>query len=56
MRLSNAFVFPEPASPAIDMLYGWSGISGHFDMSFYVFLCNIIKVKHVCTVLLYCYI
>ena len=27
-RLSNAFVFPDPQLPAINILYGWSGISG----------------------------
>ena len=56
IRLINAFAFPDPEPPAINIMYGWSGVSSHFGLSFYVFFCNIIKVKHFRIVLLYCYI
>ena len=32
IRLSNAFVFPEPEPPMINIRYGWSRISGYFGL------------------------
>ena len=29
-KLSNALVFPDLTSPIINILYGWSGVNGHF--------------------------
>ena len=36
MRLSNAFVFPDPEPPAIIILYGWSGISGQSGLCYFL--------------------
>ena len=32
IRLRNAFVFPDPEPPNINILYGWSEISGQFGL------------------------
>ena len=32
IKLSSAFVFPDPEPPIIKFLYGWSGIYGHFSL------------------------
>ena len=49
--------FPDPEYPTIILLHGWAGISGQFGLcSFMSFFCNIIKTKHFCIPLLYCYI
>ena len=36
VRSSNVFVFPDPEPPAINILYGWSGISGQFGLCYFV--------------------
>ena len=30
IKFNNAFVFPDPEPPIINILYGWSGIYGQF--------------------------
>ena len=30
IKFNNAFVFPDPQPPIINILYGWSGIYGQF--------------------------
>ena len=32
IRLSNAYVCPDPEPPTINILYGWLGISGQFGL------------------------
>ena len=32
IKFNNAFVFPDPEPPIISILYGWSGIYGHFKL------------------------
>ena len=32
IKLSNVFVFPDPEPPIINILFGWSGIYGHFKL------------------------
>ena len=32
IKLKNAFVFPDPEPPIINILYGWSGIYDHFGL------------------------
>ena len=32
IRLSNAFVCPDPEPPAVNILLQWSGISGQFGL------------------------
>ena len=36
-KFNNAFVFPDPEPPIINILYGWSGIYGHFKLSSVLF-------------------
>ena len=36
-RLNNEFVFPDPESPVINILYGWSGICGQFGLCSVIF-------------------
>ena len=31
-KFTNAFVFLDPESPIISVLYRWSGIYGHFEL------------------------
>ena len=31
-KFSNAFVFPDPEPPIINILYGWSRLYGHFRL------------------------
>ena len=33
VRENNEFVFPDPESPLINVLYGWSGICDQFELS-----------------------
>ena len=51
--LSNAFVFPDPEPPVINILNGWSGISGQFGLCSIIFFFNTIKVKHCFIILLH---
>ena len=37
IRLSNAFVSPEPEPPIINVRYEWSGIYGHFGLCSFMF-------------------
>ena len=37
VRLSNAFVFPNPEPRTINILYGWSGTSGQFRLCCFMF-------------------
>ena len=30
IKFNNAFIFPDPEPPIINILYGWSGIYGQF--------------------------
>ena len=32
VKFVNAFVFPDPQPPIINILYGWSGIYGYFKL------------------------
>ena len=32
IRLSNAFVFPDPETPIFNIRYGWSAIFGQFEL------------------------
>ena len=32
IKFKNAFVFPDPEPPIINILYGWSGIYGYFKL------------------------
>ena len=41
IRLSNAFVFPDPDPPIINIAYGWAGISGQFGL--YFFMSSVVK-------------
>ena len=47
IRLNDAFVFSDPEPPIINILYGWSGIYGHFKLCcVFFFICVIIKIDH----------
>ena len=37
IALSNGFVFPDPESPIINILYGWSVICGQFGLCYFIF-------------------
>ena len=37
IRFSNAFLFPDPEPPIINILYGWSGIYGQLRLWFTLF-------------------
>ena len=37
IRLNNKFVFTDPESPIINILYGWSGIRGQFGVYYFMF-------------------
>ena len=36
IRLSNGFVFPDPESPTISIMYGWWGISDQFGLCSFI--------------------
>ena len=38
IKFSNAFVFPDPEPPIINILYGWSEIYGQLRLCFLLFL------------------
>ena len=40
IRFNDAFIFPEPEPPIINIRYGWSGISCHLDC---VLLCLLLQ-------------
>ena len=35
INFSNAFVFPDPEPPVINILYGWSGMYGQLGLRFF---------------------
>ena len=37
IKSNNAFVFPDLEPPIINILYGWSGIYGHFQLCYILF-------------------
>ena len=37
IKFSNAFVFPDPEPPIINILYGWSEIYGQLELCFLLF-------------------
>ena len=37
MRLNKEFVFPDIELPVINILYGWSGICGQFELRSFMF-------------------
>ena len=37
IRFNNGFVFPEPETPFINIRYGWSGVSGYFELWSFMF-------------------
>ena len=37
IRFSNAFVYPGPEPPIIDIPYGWSGVPVHFRLCSFTF-------------------
>ena len=45
IKFNNAFVFPDPEPPIINILYGWSEIYGHYMLCF-IFISIIIKINH----------
>ena len=45
-RFNNALVFPDPEHTIINILYGWSGIHGHFKLCFFIFTCIITNINH----------
>ena len=52
IKLNNEFVSPDPVPPIINILYGWSGISGQFGLSFFVsFFIASSKLINFCIVL-----
>ena len=55
-RLNNEFVFWNPETHIINILYGWSGICSQFELcSFMVFFVTSSKLIIFCIALLYCY-
>ena len=36
IRFSNAFAFPNPVRPSINIPYEWSGVSDHFGLFSYM--------------------
>ena len=32
IKFNNTFVFPDPEPPIINILYGWSGVYGQFEL------------------------
>ena len=52
MRLSNAFIFPDPEPPIINILYGWSWICSHFGFCAFI-LSLVISSKLIIRVFFY---
>ena len=53
IEFNDAFVFPDPEPLVINILYGWSGIHGHFGLCCFLF--SLVKSSKLIVVCLYLY-
>ena len=53
IKFSNAFVFPDPKPPIINILYGWSRMYGHLRLFFLLF--SLVYISKFILYNLYCH-